>query len=200
MKERDADRLRAARLLSGREGPSSPERDAMFEHVLARVEAPKRGFSRARLLFAGVAAIAACVLAVLVLPRDEFASRGAGTEQAVLRAVCPGARPATCRAGDTMMFEVAPPTEQQRWFAALAQRGETMIWYVPATPDGASVKLKDRVLDVGIVIGAEHVTGAWKIQGVFSDRPLRREEIRAAADGVVMPGVRTVVREIEVVR
>ena len=183
------------RLLSGKNRLSAAEKEDILAVVLARVEEPTPIQRRRGLLFAlaGAAAALAVILTVLIRPRsDEFASRG-GESAASFEARCAGADGVrTCRAGDKLLFEVTggPGAE---YFAAFARRGDgAVIWYFPAEGQ-ASPALAERaprgVLDSGILLGPEHPPGRYTVVGLFSPRPLSRDQVRetvaAPADDVL---------------
>ena len=169
-----------SRLLSGRRGMSRPEKEQVLDRVLSRVEPrlPRR------LALAGAAAVAAALAVVLVIrpggSRDQLTARG-GELPAGFEISCV---PAPCAAGGKLAFDITS-TGGATYFAAFARRGDAWIWYFPQShaipPDGG-------VLGEGIVLGPEHVPGTYTIEGVFSDAPLGRAEIRdraAHGNGVV---------------
>lgn len=196
------------RLLSGKDRLSGAEKEAILADVLAAVEqgaARPGGRERARarrrpgwgIAVASAGAVAAAAIALVLLPRSPdrapgtFTARGRETDPTAVAAGfevrCPGAAAAgRCRAGDKLLFEVSAGG-RARFFAALARRGDTTIWYFPSL-GRRSLDLAEHaprgVLDAGIVLGPEHVPGRYEIVGLFSSRPLSRDEARAAAAGV----------------
>jgi hypothetical protein len=184
------------RLLSGKNRLSAAEKADILTGVLARVEEPTPIPRRRVLLFSlgGAAAALALVLIVVIRPRsDEFASRGGGEPTASFEARCAGADGVrTCRAGDKLLFEVTGGSGAE-YFAAFARRRDgAVIWYFPAEGQ-VSPALAERaprgVLDSGILLGPEHPPGRYTVVGLFSPRPLSRDEVRetvaAPADDVI---------------
>lgn len=191
------------RLLSGKNRLSAAEKEDILTGVLARVEEPTPVQRRRALLFSlsGAAAALAVVLIVMIRPGgDEFASRG-GQPAASFEARCAGADGVrTCRAGDKLLFEVTGGSGAE-YFAAFARRGDgAVIWYFPAEGE-SSPALAERaprgVLDSGILLGPEHPPGRYTVVGLFSPRPLSRDQVRetvaAPADDVI-----AVSRELEI--
>jgi hypothetical protein len=193
------------RLLSGKNRLSAAEKEDILAGVLARVEEPGPIQRRRVLLFSlgGAAAALAVVLIVVIRPRSDsvhrdegapgvFASRG-GEPAASFEARCAGADGVrTCRAGDKLLFEVAGGSGAE-YFSAFARRGDgAVIWYFPAEGE-SSPALAERaprgVLDSGFLLGPEHPPGRYTVVGLFSPRPLSRDQVRetvaAPADDVI---------------
>lgn len=173
-----------ARLLSRRNRLSRIEKEQILAHVLDSVAPGARRRRTAWLaLGLGLGAVAAVAVMVVSLPSgpgapDEFTARGG--EQPVFHAHC-GDLP--CRAGATLVFEVAPG-QSATYFAAFARRGDgTVIWYFPETATGSSKdlsrELERGILRTGIALGPEHTAGDYEITGVFSAQPLDRAAIKA---------------------
>ncbi len=129
-------------------------------------------------------AVAALVLIPLVLSRGDnnsgFASRGAGSAIAAFELAC---SKDVCQSGDTLVFDVSASAGYQ-YFAAFAQREDgAVLWYFPESPDGESLDLRARlregVLDRGVVLGGDHDTGLYTVFGIFSNDPLSRDAIKA---------------------
>ena len=180
------------RLLSGTDRLSGAEKEVILAGVLAAVERRPRRRRLVALGAAGAVAAAAVVLLLVLRPPDRaagsFTPRGAGDANeaaASFEARCAGAAgPGRCRPGDKLLFEVSA-AGSARFFAAFARRGDgTVIWYFPP-PGGQSLALGERaprgVLDAGILLGPEHPPGRYRIVGVFSPRPLSRDQVREAA-------------------
>jgi hypothetical protein len=169
-----------SRLLAGRRGLSRPEKDAILDGVLARVE--HRPLKRGLVIGALTAAAAAATIVMLVLPRDEMTAKG-GDLPAGFEVTCV---PAPCTIGSKFVFDITS-TGGATYFAAWAHmkrspdeshRQVFWIWYFPTSrriPDGGGV------LDTGIVLGPEHTPGTYTVEGVFSSEPLEREQIRKGA-------------------
>jgi hypothetical protein len=171
------------RLLAGRPDLTRDEKDQIFDAVMREVG----GKRRARLLapmLALAGAAAALIVVPLVLrhgPPPSLTARG-GATVATFSVLC-GASGPTCRAGDTLLFDVKAPG--WRYFTAFARREDgAIIWYT--SPDGAVDLAADLaasagggVLGTGIVLDEEHRPGRYQVYGVFSRQPLDRAQIRA---------------------
>jgi hypothetical protein len=179
-----------SRLLAGRPGLSRPEKEAILARVLAEVE--PRARPRRWLAIGALAAAAAAAGAFVLLPRaprDEFTARG-GAMPPGFEVSCV---PAPCAAGSKLVFDVTS-TGGAGYFAAFARHDDTLIWYFPSTAEARSRPLPPAggVLDTGIVLGAEHAPGSYRIEAVFSPAPLDRAAIRA----LIEHGGATVEREV----
>jgi len=90
-----------------------------------------------------------------------------------------------CKSGETLVFKVNPPPGKP-YFSAFGRSEEShrIVWYYPADDDALSLDVGQarRVLSDGIVLGDEHVPGAYVISGIFTDKPVTRNEIRALFD------------------
>jgi hypothetical protein len=166
------------RLLGGKDRLSRPEKEQIFERVLARTLPVRPSlWVRARLGVVGLAASAAVALLVVSThgrsPQPELVARGVA--QPSFRAACRGGR---CRPGDQLVFEVTAP-EATPYFAAFAQRSDGLvIWYFPDAPNGVSLDARGALLQRAVVIGPEHTAGDYQIYGVLSSGPLGRAELR----------------------
>ncbi|MEO6775038.1 MAG: hypothetical protein ABI467_18880 [Kofleriaceae bacterium] len=199
----NADDRLLARLLAGRDRLSRSEKDALLDGTLAAV-APR---SRIRWPWLALPALAAAVALVMIAPwrvsapSSDFTARGGAAPVAVLHVTCA----AGCTHGDKLVFDLHG-TSAYRYFAAFAKRGDgTVLWYFPAADDATSVDLTtlppSGVLDRGIVLGAEHPPGTYRIYGVFSHVPLARAAIRAAFDATRLTagaGTQVVTTDVEV--
>ena len=168
------DRL-TSRLLAGRDRLSRVEKDQILAGVL-----PAQA-SRARWFWLAVPALAAIVLVVIApwKTADEFTARGGTQPIATLHVSCATG----CAQGSKLLFDLHGTTSY-RYFAAFARRADgTVLWYFPSTDTATSEPISTTgVLDRGIVLGAEHPAGAYRIYGVFSSTPLTRGAIRDAFD------------------
>jgi hypothetical protein len=180
-----------ARLLSGRNEPSVLEKEAGFEAVMHAVDRGQR--ARRGWLWAGsLAAAAAALLLVFVRPGseagEEFTSRGGGGGQLGLLCVppspsrAPGAEEARCVAGGKLAFDVSGT--ENLYFAAFARRADgTVLWYWPA-PTGRSLPVSAfadrRAPHTAVMLDASHPAGRYDVFGVFSRKPLGREELKRA--------------------
>ena len=195
-------KLALSRLLAGRNRLGRLEKEQILERVLAETR-PRR---RSRWWFAAMPAIAAVVAIVLVLVPwrregdDEFTARGAGSALGVFEPTCPRG----CRPGEKILFDFSG-TSGYRYFAAFSQRADgTVLWYFPSSEGDRSIDLAQHaagVLEHGIVIGAEHAAGTYRVFGVFSHEPLSRAQIRERFDpaGVTAgPGTSVIEQELVV--
>lgn len=169
-----------ARLLAGRDRLSVVEKDAILATVLPA------GPARRRWWLIALPAVAAVALALIVVVpsgtpvHDDFAARGGAT--AALRLVCPDG----CRADRKLLFDVSG-TSGYGYFAAFAKRGDgEVIWYFPSLTEPSPALTRghvhDGVFERSAVLGVEHPAGTYRVYGVFSTRPLSRDEIRASFD------------------
>ena len=217
------DRFEMSRLLSGTPQLTVQEKEAVLEQVLRHTKNENAAASRSRFGLSSVRfRVAAAVLSVLsAVPvlywaigsgepgsegsgapgtESEFFTRGAEAS-AYFSVKCPASeKSSVCRRGDTLTFQVAPSAEN-RYFAAFARHlgDDLVIWYFPEagrastrpSADGA----RKGLLAKGIQIGEDHPGGAYEIYGVFSNRPMTRDniktlfgdhfELKPAADAVV---------------
>lgn len=171
------------RLLEGTTNFSRAERDEIFDDVFAAVEAEEPTTASARpawirwFAWAAVICLAVVPLSFVMQPGEpEFVARGADGN---LQLQCSGAT--GCSIGDALTFELSKPP--RAWFAAFAKGADgTVVWYFPEEETGQSVGVKDGMLERSVKLGAEHNIGPWAVFAVFSDFPLRREDIRDAFD------------------
>jgi len=157
-----------SRLLAGRRGLSRPEKDAILDGVLARVE--RRSLKHGLVIGALAVGATASTLVFVHRERDEITAKGSELA-AGFEITCV---PAPCATGSKLVFDITS-TGGATYFAAFAHGGDAMIWYFPTSrriPDGGGV------LDTGIVLGPEHAPGTYTIEGVFSSEPLDCDEIR----------------------
>ena len=182
------------RLLAGRDRMSRMDKERVFDTVCAELAASEPAQPRRRryliAALAGATAIAA-IVPVILLTRSstddgELVARGGdGAPSFVLRC---GASAGTgpCDRGETVAFDIARTAASHAHFAAFAQRESDglIIWYFPATRDATSIDLARHtergLIDVGIMLGAEHEPGAYRVYGVFGPRPLSRDDVKAA--------------------
>lgn len=164
------------------------EKEAAFEQVMARMpRRPRRWLRGMWLSTAAAAAVVAVVCLRAPQPSTEpgeLAARGAAaTAQASLEVVC-GLRGGAeqCVRGDKLGFVVHAPAAG--FFAAFARRPDgTILWYWPA-PTGKSIPVGAfsalNASSDSVLLDAAHVPGHYTVFGVFSARPLSREEIEDA--------------------
>jgi hypothetical protein len=195
------DRL-VARLLAGDDRLSRVEKDAVLGVVLGA--APR---SRMRWPWLVLPAFAAAVALIVIAPwkarapGDDFTARGGSQPMAALHLTCAGG----CTQGAKLLFDLHGTTSY-RYFAAFAKRGGgPVLWYFPASDAATSLDLTtvpaSGVLDRGIVLGAEHPAGTYKVYGVFSQVPLTRTALRDAFDATGLTagsGTAVVTADVEV--
>ena len=98
-----------------------------------------------------------------------------------------------CRIGETLAFKLTEPTNQP-YFASFAihKVSKKVYWYYPTNEDGSSILIKDYimrgVLTNGIRISSAHMTGEYRVYGIFSTAPLNRSEIREQLEGNGLKG------------
>jgi len=168
----------SSRLLAGRRGLSRPEKDAILDGVVARVE--RRSLKRGLVIGAFTAAAAAATVALVLRPDDQLTAKG-GELPPGFEVTCV---PAPCAQGSKLVFDITS-TGGATYFGAWSlmrksfdtdPASATRIWYFPTSrriPDGGGV------LDTGIVLGGEHPPGGYIVEGVFSTEPLDRDALRA---------------------
>jgi hypothetical protein len=186
------DRSKIARLLSGRNHPSRPEKEAMLKEILDRVEEPRRPAWTIRLSWT-LAPIAALILALVWVVRDRPATFTArGSPRPSFHLLCSheglpvGEEHVTCARGDQIGFAVST-SAQLPFFAALARDSSgTVIWYVPSRESEESIdtrtRSRDGLLELSVDLGPEHGAERYEVYGVFSDKPLSRPQIRQALE------------------
>jgi hypothetical protein len=164
-------------LLRGR--LSGAARERALEGAL-RAAVPRRArWSR----WAGLLAPAAALVALLVLwPRTGFTPKGGVAQPVLLDVACADGAHA-CRAGDTLVFQVA--SAQGGLLAAWAEPlgGGERVWYFPAS-DGHLVSVAAQptiqILKQGIRLGPAQPPGAYLVHLVLTRRALDRAELLAA--------------------
>ena len=183
------DKYTPARLLSGRQELSVLEKEHILEEVLQETAGHRtsRGWYSPRVLaWAATAVVVLALVPVLIYGLSTpgaFQSRGTTAESGEFRVTCLGEKGA-CHPGDKLFFQVRPPGSQP-YLSVFAERTAdgTVIWYIPGSGAQKSISVpqhsQDGVLTTGIELGKEHPPGRYKVYGLFSSRPLGREEIRA---------------------
>ena len=176
-----SDDRRIPRLLAGSDRLSRVEKDAILAAVV-----PGARRRRVRWLWVAAPVLAASAVLVVLAPwrsgtRDDFAARGSDRAIGALGVACANG----CQPGAKLLFDVHGTTGY-RYLAAFAKRADgTVLWYFPVSDAATSVDLASApsgVLDQGIVLGAEHAAGHYRVYGVFSQAPLTRAAIRDAFD------------------
>jgi hypothetical protein len=110
----------------------------------------------------------------------EFQARGGALVAGPELALSCGAP--SCRAGARLSFAVR--SASGGYFAAFARRFDgVVIWYFPEAnaqsqpvPAGGA----RAVLDRAVLLGPEHLPGHYEVFGVFTARPLTRDELKLA--------------------
>jgi hypothetical protein len=178
------DNRELARLLSGRDGPSILEQEAVLERVLARTVKPPLG--RAVTVSVAVAVAAAAALAAVVrgdlARKAEFASRGALSSAASFDVLCVETGEAgRCPSKGTIGLEIQA-NERESYFAAFAQASDgTVVWLVPnagSTSERMEAAGKPMLLDRGIRLDEAWSPGRYEVVGVVSSSPLDRAAIK----------------------
>ena len=183
------------RLLAGKNRLGRLEKEAVLDAVL-----PRRSSHKLRWIAIAMPALAAAALLLLwLVPRkheDAFSARGGGGSVAAFAPTCNGA----CTRGGKLLFDLHGTTGY-RAFAAFAKAPDaSVIWYV----DGRELAhaLDRGVLAEAIELGADLPAGCYRVFGVFSDRALSRDEIRALFDDEgrarAAPGVAVIDKELEI--
>lgn len=189
---RSDEERRLDRLLSGTPGPSVNEREEMQERILPRASLFRSsGLSRAlRFGVPALAGAAACVLLLLYWKADrgEFAARGGG--RASFRLACvAAAQPADgaredaarviCRRGDTLAFLATAAEPHRRYLSAAALGpGGTLVWYFPSDERPSLLLDESSVAKRGIVLGAEHKPGTYRVFSLLTAAPVDRQDLR----------------------
>jgi hypothetical protein len=189
----------AARLLSGRSGPSVLEKERMLAAILDQTVPAPRPRLRYWALGSGLAAMAAAALLMLApLGEGELTRRGSGpgaeppqlgaARAPQLRVSCvAGGRASPCTEGATLAFEVAAGAGLP-YLALFGQRTDgTVVWYAPS-PEGASARIGEEraVLPQAARLAAEDASPGYRVYGVFSKQPLDRAAIKQAL-GAALP-------------
>lgn len=168
------------RLLSGKEGPSVLEKEAVFEAAFAQVEpTPQGGRVWGRWLALAGAVAAAAVFLVVKPPGDGFQSRGPGKPAFAVRCLREGVK-AACAPGAKLLFEVQ--SDKPRFFSAFSVRPDgAAIWYLPSANEKAQPVEpgEARVLKRGYVLGQDHPLGDYKMYGLFTESPMSKKALKA---------------------
>ncbi|MGC4121134.1 MAG: hypothetical protein QM765_42460 [Myxococcales bacterium] len=177
------------RLLAGRDELTQADKDAALEQIFAELPA-ERPVGRPGLFAPWLRWALVGVCLVLMVPAgyrllserqpDSFTARGTADEAPSFAVVCaPSMAESRCAAGGKLLFRVEPRGATH--FAALSTgEGGAVVWYF------ADVALEglgaDGLLSVGVPLGPEHAVGRRDVVGVFSNRALTKDEIRAMVE------------------
>ena len=178
-----------ARLIAGRDAPSVLEKEQLFERIYEQVQ-PSRPPSRLGAWVAAGGVLAAAALALIFVrpSQPEFQARGGGSPGTGPELVVACAGVAECQSGAKLTLTVRSALDtagqSHSYFAAFARRFDgTIIWYFPE-PGARSLELPQTgeraLLDRAVLLGGEHLPGHYDVYGVFTRRPLTREELKLA--------------------
>ncbi len=168
------------RLLSGEEGPSVLEKEAVFEAAFQSAQPASQGVRAwGRWLALAGAVATAAVLLVVKLPDDGFQSRGPAKPAVGVRCLRAGVK-AACSPGAKLLFEVR--SDKPRFFSAFSiSPGGTAIWYLPSEGEKAQPVLPGaaKVLKRGYVLGEDHPPGDYTMYGLFTEAPMSKKALKA---------------------
>lgn len=173
-----------SRLLSGHNKMSGAEKEQILQNLLQPQRASKKSVSKwLTLSFAGSLTAIVAVVFVLRSQEHSFTSKGGEIQGANFSISCGERGPEQpCQQGEKLIFQLE--TGQGDWyFSALAQRqDQTVIWYFPGFAQSESVQVGanslDGVLLKGVMLGQEHSPGTYQVFGIFSRKPLHKEQVR----------------------
>lgn len=163
----------------------APRRERIFE----KVDRAVRGrLGRARYWLVGGPLALAALLAIALRPerpdRDQYAAKGGGHSTVELG--CSEGELSHCPRGSKLVFlfdDVGRPVYLHAYAEPLAAGGER-IWYYPTAAHAPPLVVTSgatRTLDQGVVIGAEHAPGAYRVHILLASAPLSREQVREPA-------------------
>jgi hypothetical protein len=176
-------------LLLARGRLSSPQRDRMFEQIVAGMPAPRRNWRRLAPMMMAAAGFA--IIVGLFAGRDGFRARGTGG--AVLEIGCRSAAGERCPSGEVLLFRVSG-VDRPAWLAAYAEPsgGGERVWYFP-TAAGASPAIDagaaPRVLPEGARLGPEQPPGRYRVKLLLFASPPTRAMV--LGDTPLASGART---------
>ncbi len=172
---------------------SGREREEVLDRVLDRV-APKRAHRFGRWVF-GPLTLAAGVVAVVGVAvsrrhAGEFVPRGAAGAGAHVEVVCAGARLDGCPHGSHLLF-AASGGGQRGYLAAYAEPagGGERIWYFSSeheTPEIAPESTPSVPTERAVIVGSEHVAGAYSLHVVVGSHPLSRAQALGLEPGAIV--------------
>lgn len=188
------------RLLSGDPGPSVQEKETVLQAVLERSTEAPAGPGRALnlRLVTGLAAVACGLLVfgalwlwapdrIPVGQETGFATRGQADVKSAFEPLCrpvnaPKQVSSACRPGDLLAFRLSPP-EGAAYFSAAALRADgLLIWYFPSASTSSSPTRDQGLAERGVMLGADHEPGPYRLFGAYSAKPLSQERFRAAIE------------------
>ncbi len=181
------------RLMAGSPDLSVQEKEAMLGALLTDSNQPAGSASRwvwARWSMATAAAVAVVLLVVLLpseAPRvDGFTTRG-GSQGPAFTLTCkappqgggPGLR---CARDSLLAFRLAPQPDATHFSAAGLGPDAKLRYYFPSRTTG-SLPLQGEPLGArGVVLGADHPAGAYRVFGCYTEGPIEPDRIRAAIE------------------
>ena len=181
------------RLLSKRNRFTVQEKESVLKAVLEHTEETREKSFRERMVSPSrivVTTLGILLLAVplvfLVLPskKETFTPRGGKGASAVFSVRCIAKeKPGSCKKGSRIVFKIIPPIDKGYLSVFAKHRSSgTVIWYFPDSEGEVSLEvgkyLKEQTFIKAIGIGDEHAFGTYDVYGVFTDRALKRSEIR----------------------
>jgi hypothetical protein len=212
--------LRVTRVLVNPGGdpavPSEIELVALRNAIIGNVAEKEASRPAWRVFIKPVAAVASLAIIVLaswiwLRPADpEFGVKGAraSTGEANLYAFClnPANRSVSeiveegsCGRDRLLQFSYSSNGENSYLFLFGIHDGK-LFWYHPAPPDRKSIPIKpgarDEILDGAVRLGVNHEPGRLCIYGLFTSRPIDREEIERCVMGPVEGPVEENIREV----
>jgi hypothetical protein len=176
------------RILAGRNQLGVTEKEEILARVLQTTSPPRR--TRPFVLPAwawGATAVVLLAPALFFLahrPISEFAARGGeAVPSFVVSCLSPEGRGSACAPGGKMVFQIDPGPF--RAFAAIAEAPDgTTLWYFPGGDRAFGIDLTglkpNGLLEEAISIGSAGPAGEYVIHGLFSERPLSKNEVRDA--------------------
>ncbi len=185
--ERDSDRA-VGRLLSGRDGLSRPEHEAIFASVLGQTQDAAESEAApawwTRWWWVGVVALAAVALAAVLMPTspvepdDAFTPRGV-EDGAQVELDCGGA----CHLGGRVLLTFSNASSFSHVAAFAFREDGAVVWFAPASADAQSVALPDvarGLLPFQVEVDDTLPPGAHAVVVVFSTKPMTRTQVEQA--------------------
>ncbi|MEO0814745.1 MAG: hypothetical protein AAFY60_17920, partial [Myxococcota bacterium] len=186
--ERD---ILVARLLSGRDEPSVLEREALW----SRLDKTLRAGARRRFGFGAFAvlAVAGAAAWLLYAPDPEFGIRG-GDRGALALSCLVDEKPASCRAGATLVLSLGAPESKPFVSAFLEHPDGAIVWITPEETRKSRPVPESGALGVRLSAPA----GMNRAVVVFTSEAIGREGIKAGFDGEFPETWERIERDFEV--
>ena len=161
---------------------SGPRRDRIFDEVDKQVRGSWRSRSRYLLIGGPLALAAALALAIRpgAGPHDGLAAKGGAHSNVDIG--CSGGELSHCPRGSKLIFQfdsLRNPVFLHAWAEPLAP-GLERVWYYPTAahaPPRVAAFDAAQTLEQGVVVGAEHAPGAYRVHLVLASAPLSRDEL-----------------------